>query len=53
MFAPYQAKRLRSWNKEEVSELGSDNEDQIHTSNHFAALENESSCSGHFMNQDG
>ena len=39
MFAHYEARRLRSWNKEKVSELGSDDEDQVHTSNHFAALE--------------
>ena len=34
-------------------ELGSDDEDLIHTSNCFAALETESSCSGQLMNQDG
>ena len=50
---PYEARRPRSWNKEKVSELGSDDEDQIHTSNCFAALENEFSYSGQFLNQDG
>ena len=52
-FSPYEARRLRSWNREKVMELGSDDEDLIHTSNYFAALENESSCSGQLMNQDG
>ena len=36
-----------------MTELGSDGEDLIHTSNYFAALENESSCSGQLMNQCG
>ena len=52
-FSPYEARRLRSWNREKVMELGSDDEDLIHTSNYLAALENESSCSGQLMNQDG
>ena len=53
-FSPYEAKRLRLWkNRERWVDMGSDDEDIIHTSNYFAALENESSGSGQLMNQDG
>ena len=34
-------------------DIGSDDEDLIHSSNYFAALENESSGSGQLMTQDG
>ena len=53
-FSPYEAKRLRLWkNRERWVDIGSDDEDLIHTSNYFAALENESSGSGQLMNQYG
>ena len=52
-FSPREAGRLRSWNQEKENEYGSDDEDQIHTSNYFAALVDESSSSGQLMNQDG
>ena len=52
-FSPYEARRLRSWNRDKVMELGCDDEDLIDTSNYFTALENESSCSGQLMNKDG
>ena len=50
-FSPYEAKRLRLWkSRERWVDIGSDDEDLIHTSNYFAALENESSGSGQLMN---
>lgn len=52
-FSPFEAGRLRPWNKEKENECGSDDEDQIHTSNNFAALADESSSLGQLMNQDG
>ena len=55
-FSPYDsdANRLRLWKRKgRWVDCDSEDEDIIHTSNYFAALENESSGSGRLMAQDG